>query len=79
MTKNYRIELDEHDLGQILDGLEVRVESWRRTAEYLRAGDSSEGELFPIEEYRDEDEASWLASRYETIIKSIQSQIEALQ
>lgn len=38
MAKIYHIELSEDDLGQLLDGLEVRAESWERTAEYLRSG-----------------------------------------
>ncbi|NQX00587.1 hypothetical protein HQ447_07985 [bacterium] len=76
MAKHYKIELDEHDLGQLLDGLEIRAESWRRTAEYLRTGDLPEGELFLIEECSDEDEADEIAARYEAIIKNIQKQME---
>ncbi len=76
MAKHYRIELDEHDLGQLLDGLEIRAESWRRTAEYLRTGSMPGGELFMIEECSEDDEADGLAARYEAIIKNIQSQME---
>ena len=76
MAKQYRIELEEQDLGQILDGLEVRAESWRRTAEYLRAGDMPDGELFLIEDCSDEEEAEEIATRYEAIIKTIRSQME---
>ncbi len=32
MAKNFRIELDDADLGQALDGLEMRVEAWEMTA-----------------------------------------------
>ncbi len=77
MAKTYRIELDEHDLGQLLDGLEIRADSWRRTAEYLRAGDMPDGEFFIIEECSDEEEAEGLAAHFEAIIKNIQSQMEA--
>lgn len=77
MAKKYRIELDEHDLGQLLDGLEIRAESWKRTAEYLRSGDMPEGEPFVIEECSDEEEADEIAAHYEAIIKNIQSQMEA--
>jgi hypothetical protein len=77
MTKTYRIELDEHDLGQLLDGLEIRAESWKRTAEYLRTGTMPDGELFLIEECGDEDEANELAGHYDAILKNIQSQMEA--
>ena len=77
MAKTYRIELDEHHLGQLLDGLEIRADSWRRTAEYLRAGDMPDGEFFIIEECSDEEEAEGLAANFEAIIKNIQSQMEA--
>lgn len=77
MANTYRIELDEHDLGQLLDGLRIRAESWRRTAEYLRTGGFSDGELFLIEECRDEDEAYGLAARYEAILKNIEGQMKA--
>jgi hypothetical protein len=69
--------LDEHDLGQLLDGLVIRAESWRRTAEYLRVGEIPNGEFFLIEECSDEDEANGLAARYETIIQNIRRQMEA--
>ncbi len=74
MVKTYRIELDEHDLGQILDGLEIRADSWRRTAEYLRAGDMPDGELFMIEECSDEDEAEGMAATYGRIIGMLVAQ-----
>lgn len=77
MAKNYRIELDEHDLGQLLDGLEIRAESWRRTAEYLRTGNTQDDELFIIEECSDEEEADGIALLYETIIGRIRKQMEA--
>ena len=77
MAKYYRIKLDEDDLGQVLDGLVIRAESWRRTAKYLRTGDMPEGELFLIEECSDEEEADGLAARYEAIINNIQSEMEA--
>lgn len=77
MARNYRIELGEHELGQLLDGLEVRAESWRRTAEYLRTEDTPDGEFFTIEECSDEEEADELASLYESIIGKIRKQMEA--
>lgn len=76
MANRYRIELEEQDLGQLPDGLEVRAEAWRRTAEYLRTGDIPDDELFLIEECSDEEEADELAARYEAIIRSILSQME---
>ena len=76
MAKYYQIKLDEHDLGQLLDGLEIRAESWKRTADYLRTGEMPDGELFLIEDCSDEEEADGL-SRYEEIIKNIKGQMEA--
>jgi hypothetical protein len=74
MAKIDRIELDEHDLGQLLDGLEIRADSWRRTAEYLRAGDMPDGEHFMIEECSDEDEAEAIAADYGRIIGILMEQ-----
>jgi len=75
MAKRYQIELDGHDLGQVLDGLEVRAESWRRTAEFLSTGEMPEGELFIIEDCSDAEEAEELAARYGEIIKKIHGQM----
>ena len=76
MAKTYRIELDEHNLGQLLDGLEIRAESWKRTADYLRTGEMPDGELFLTEDCSDEEEAVGLAARYQAIIKNIRGQME---
>ena len=76
MAKKYRIELDEHDIGQLLDGLENRAESWRRTADYMRTGEMPGGDFFIIEECSDAEEADGLAGHYEAIIESIQNQME---
>ena len=68
----------KHDLGQILDGLEIRADSWKRTAEYLRAGDMPDGELFMIEECSDEDEAEGMAATYGRIIGMLVAQRELI-
>jgi hypothetical protein len=78
MARKYWIELDEHDLGQLLDGLEIRAESWRRTAEYLRAGDMPDGEFFIIEECSDGDEAEGIAADDERIIRMLMAQRELI-
>jgi hypothetical protein len=44
MPKRFTIQLDKRDVFQLLDGLELRAESWERTAEYLRSG-HVEGEI----------------------------------
>jgi hypothetical protein len=68
--KNYVIHLNGFDLGQLIDGLEVRTNAWRKTAEYLQ-----NGELPPdcssIEECDDADEARQIAEHYERIMATI--------
>lgn len=77
MALTYRIELNDLDLGQLLDGLETRAESWQRTAEYLRAETLPEGEFFLVEECSKPEEADDIAKQYRSIIQKIQSQMEA--
>jgi len=57
MSKSYRIELNELDLGQLLDGLEARAEAWEKTANYHRTGISPRD--FIVEECNDADEVSF--------------------
>lgn len=77
MATTYRIELSDIDLGQLLDGLETRAESWERTAEYLRTETMPEGEFFLIEECSEQEEAHGVAEHYRAILSKIQSQMEA--
>lgn len=77
MQKIYHIELDDLDFGQLLDGLEMRAESWKRTAEYLRTYIMPAGEFFIVEECTDADEADTIAAHYRAIISKIQEQREA--
>ena len=77
MAKIYRIELDDLDLGQLLDGLESRAESWEKTADYLRTEEIPGGELFLIEECSDSEEADGIAEHYRSIIGKIRKQTEA--
>ena len=71
----YRIELDELDLGQVLDGLEVRAAAWEKTAVYHRTGQSPPDMI--VEECRDADEAEKIATHYRSIISKICKQREA--
>ncbi len=73
MAQKYRIEPDEYDLGQLLNGLEIRAGSWGSNARYLRAGDMSNAELFMIEECSGEDEAEGMAATYGGIIGKLVS------
>jgi hypothetical protein len=74
MRKTYRIELDELDLGQILDGLEIRAEAWERTAAYHHTGESQSD--FIVEECSNADEAEGIARYYRSIIAKICKQVD---
>ena len=75
MQKTYRIELSEFDLGQLLDGLNIRAEAWERTAQFHRTGEASPD--FIVEECRDAEEAEKIAAHYRDIISKILKQREA--
>jgi hypothetical protein len=75
MRKSYTIQLDSLDLGQLLDGLELRAESWERTGEYLRSG-YVEGD-FIVEECSKPEEADDIAAHYRSIVTKIRQQMEA--
>lgn len=74
MRKSYRIELNDLDLGQILDGLEIRAEAWERTAAYHQTGESQPD--FIVEECSDAHEAEGIAKHYRSIIAKIRKQME---
>ena len=76
MPARYRIEWDDLDLGQALDGLEMRAESWERTADYLRTETMPHGEFFIIEDCSKPEEADEIAKRYRAIIDKIRKQME---
>jgi hypothetical protein len=68
------ITLDRNDLGQILDGLTQRMESYDHTAAFLDDKDPNlEGRI--IEEVRDAAEARSLAATYRRIINEISRQL----
>ncbi len=75
MGKEFQIKIDDLDLGQILDGLRSRQESWKNTAIYLRDGFFPD-DAFVCEECSDPDEAERIASHYERIIRSIEQQVD---
>jgi hypothetical protein len=75
MRKSYMIQLESLDLGQLLDGLELRAESWERTAEYLRSGYVANG--FIIEECSKPEEADDIAAHYRALVSNIRKQMEA--
>lgn len=64
MARTYRIELNDLDLGQLLDDLETRAESWERAAEYLRTETMPDGEFLGVEECSKPKEAEEIAEHY---------------
>ena len=79
MLKLYAIRLDSRDLGHLVDGLEIRAESWQRTADYLRSQQTPSGEFFTIEECSRPDEADAIAKHYRSIVRKIRRQMKAQQ
>jgi hypothetical protein len=74
MTTNvFPIELESHELNQILDGLEIRAEAWERTERYLLTGEASDDLV--VEECSDADEAHEIAAYYRSIIANIRKQL----
>jgi hypothetical protein len=85
MGKEFHLRLDSLDVGQILDGLRCRQESWANTAIYLRDQPSSatarQADYFPdeaflCEECSDPDEAQRLVDWYQRIIANIERQLD---
>lgn len=78
MGKDCTFTLNENDVGQLLDGLAIRAESWERTADYPNDGWIPEGDIFVIEDCREPTEADAIAKRYRSIIKKIERQMKNL-
>ncbi|WAC20400.1 hypothetical protein OVA24_03280 [Luteolibacter sp. SL250] len=76
MGRTYLIELDHNDLGQLLEGLEMRADSWERTAHYLHCGEFPEDGIFLAEECHRPEEATDIASHYREIISKIRDQMD---
>jgi hypothetical protein len=76
MGEQLLLTLDSLDVGQILDGLRSRQESWANTAIFLR-DDYFPREAFICEECSDLHEAQRIADHYQRIILSIEQQIDA--
>lgn len=72
MNNTYLLRLDGNDLGQIIDGLRVREESWRKTAEYFKSGHADDS--FVTEDCNGEHEANQMALFYSSIIKNLERQ-----
>lgn len=74
MDKNLTLTLPSLMVGQILDALYTRLESWEYTEEYLNTGYAREP--YCIEECSNPDEACQIADYYKEIIKSIEKQAD---
>ena len=70
IDKEYIIRLNAFDLGQLLDGLEVRARAWRDTANYHESGEASSPD-FVAEECNDAAEARQLAEHYDRFIETL--------
>jgi hypothetical protein len=73
MNKIYFLRLDENDLGQIIEGLQAREETWRRSADYFRSGYIPD-DSFVIEECNGEYEANQIALFYARILRNLERQ-----
>jgi hypothetical protein len=72
MPKFITLRLDSNYVGQIIEGLECRRATWKRTAAYLETG-NADGE---IEDCCSAKEAIAIAAFYSRIIAEIHSQVE---
>jgi hypothetical protein len=75
MGKEIQLRLDSLDVGQILDGLRCRQQSWSNTAIYLR-DDYFPDDAFICEECSDPTEAQNIADFYQRIIADIEQQVD---
>src|ERR1044071_2983617 len=78
MQKEFHLVLGQFQVFQLLDGLKIREQSWRDTANYLTNGDSGE-DFFLIEECSNLEEATNIANDYRIIIDRIREQITVQQ
>lgn len=74
MNKTVVLRLDRNDVGQIFEGLQVREQSWRKTAIFLRDGFYPD-DSFVSEECSKFEEAEGIANHYQRIIANIERQI----
>jgi hypothetical protein len=74
MGKELYFKLDSVDLGQVLDGLRCRRQSWANTAIYLHDKYFPD-DSFICEECSDANEAQRIADMYQRIITTIEDQI----
>jgi hypothetical protein len=76
MAKTFTITISALDLGQTLDGIRDRMDSWNYTAEYMETGYSPDDTRM-VEECSSAEEARKIADHYSSIISSIEEQMAA--
>lgn len=69
------VTLSRNEFGQILDGIEVLIEQWVATEQYLATGLVSD---IGIRDATDPDEAASLADFYRDIASRIRAQLSAV-
>lgn len=74
MKRDFVLKLNSVHVGQMLDGLRIRAESWRNTEIYMRDGYHPD-QSFICEECGSEYEAEQIAEQYESIISTIEQQV----
>ena len=74
MKREFVLKLNSVHVGQILDGLRIRAESWRNTEIYMRDGYHSD-DSFICEECTSEYEAEQITELYESIVATIEQQV----
>ena len=74
MKREFVLKLNSVHVGQLLDGLRIRAESWRNTEVYMREGYQPD-ESISLEECSSEHEAEQIAELYESIISAIEQQV----
>src|SRR5437762_1829147 len=77
MRKQIHLLLGERDVFQIIDGLESREQSWRKTAAYLETEEFPDDDFFLIEQCSNAHEAKSIADTYARIIEAIRKQLTA--
>lgn len=75
LPKKFQLILGADDVGQLLDGLRLRVEAWTKTAAFLESGFNPD-DAFICEECSDPHEARRIAQHYERIVTKIEHQIK---
>lgn len=77
MKHKYCVTLESTDLKQVIDGLEIRAETWEQKALSFERDESAN--LIGQEKYNCVKEAKEISSHYRAIIEIIQSQIAEQQ